>query len=79
MTKYFAHLFASSATALSDSNAPQSEMDREDMKHHIFMLITEGQLQLAPIDPHPQLILDIGTGTGRFSQRRALCVTIADW
>jgi hypothetical protein len=42
----------------------QSEMDREDMKHHISMLITEGQLHLAPIGSNPQVILDIGTGTG---------------
>jgi len=42
----------------------ESEMDREDMKHHISMLLTEGQLHLAPIGPHPQKIIDIGTGTG---------------
>jgi hypothetical protein len=53
-------------------------MDREDMKHHISMLITEGQLHLAPIDPNPQLILDIGTGTGNTSRCGVLCVTIAD-
>ncbi|KAN0123026.1 methyltransferase domain containing protein [Hyaloscypha variabilis] len=42
----------------------ESEMDREDMKHHISMLITEGRLHLAPIDKHPQRAVDIGTGTG---------------
>lgn len=42
----------------------ESEMDREDMKHHISMLITEGRLHLAPIGANPQTILDIGTGTG---------------
>lgn len=42
----------------------ENEMDREDIKHHITMLITKGQLHLAPIDPNPQKILDIGTGTG---------------
>lgn len=41
-------------------------MDREDIKHHISMLITEGQLHLAPIGSKPQKILDIGTGTGNF-------------
>lgn len=40
-------------------------MDREDMKHHISMLLTEGQLHLAPISENPQNILDIGTGTGK--------------
>ncbi|KFY14446.1 hypothetical protein V491_06041, partial [Pseudogymnoascus sp. VKM F-3775] len=42
----------------------EKEMDREDMKHHIFMLITKGRLHLAPIRPDPKVILDIGTGTG---------------
>lgn len=40
-------------------------MDREDMKHHFTMLITEGRLHLAPIGPDPETILDIGTGTGK--------------
>lgn len=39
-------------------------MDREDMKHHISILLTEGRLHLAPIGDRPQKILDIGTGTG---------------
>ncbi|KFY58121.1 hypothetical protein V497_05053 [Pseudogymnoascus sp. VKM F-4516 (FW-969)] len=42
----------------------ENEMDREDMKHHISMLITKGRLHLAPITPDPEVILDIGTGTG---------------
>jgi hypothetical protein len=45
----------------------QFEMDREDMKHHISMLITEGRLTLAPIGEHPQHVIDIGTGTGTSS------------
>jgi ubiquinone/menaquinone biosynthesis C-methylase UbiE len=36
------------------------------MKHHISMLITKGRLHLAPIGPDPEVILDIGTGTGKF-------------
>jgi methylase of polypeptide subunit release factors len=44
-------------------------MDREDMKHHISMLISEGQLHLAPIGPNPQLILDVGTGTGMIADK----------
>lgn len=39
-------------------------MDREDMKHHFTLLITEGRLHLAPIGPSPETILDVGTGTG---------------
>jgi tRNA G46 methylase TrmB len=42
----------------------QTEMDREDIKHHISMLITEGRLHLAPIGKNPQRVVDIGTGTG---------------
>jgi predicted O-methyltransferase YrrM len=42
-------------------------MDREDMKHHISMLITKGRLHLAPVTSDPKLILDIGTGTGMSS------------
>ncbi|KFY77185.1 hypothetical protein V499_03390 [Pseudogymnoascus sp. VKM F-103] len=42
----------------------ENEMDREDMKHHISMLITKGRLHLAPIGADPEVILDIGTGTG---------------
>ena len=39
-------------------------MDREDMKHHMMILVTEGRLHLAPISEKPQRILDVGTGTG---------------
>lgn len=43
-------------------------MDREDMKHHITMLLTEGRLHLAPIGNSPHRVLDIGTGTGNSLQ-----------
>lgn len=39
-------------------------MNREDMKHHSFMLLTEGRLTLAPIEDNLQRVLDLGTGTG---------------
>lgn len=35
-----------------------------DVLGHIFMLILDGKLFLAPIDEHPQRILDLGCGTG---------------
>lgn len=41
-------------------------MDREDMKHHMNMLLMEGRLHLAPIAPKPTKILDVGTGTGKW-------------
>jgi methylase of polypeptide subunit release factors len=34
-----------------------------DLEHHIFLLLLEGELHLAPLSD-PQRILDIGTGTG---------------
>jgi ubiquinone/menaquinone biosynthesis C-methylase UbiE len=46
-------------------NIIKHEMDREDMKHHIVLLLTEGRLHLAPINPKAEKILDIGTGTGK--------------
>lgn len=32
--------------------------------HHLYLLLLEDKLHLAPIGPNPQRILDIGTGTG---------------
>ena len=40
------------------------EQNREDMKHAMLMMLTDGQPFFAPIGTHPQKILDIGTGTG---------------
>lgn len=42
----------------------ETEQDRLDMVHHIFLLILGGKLASAPIPESPQRILDIGTGTG---------------
>ncbi|MCJ1413149.1 hypothetical protein MMC19_007253 [Ptychographa xylographoides] len=42
----------------------ESELDREDMKHHEMMLITEFRLHMAPIPENAEKILDLGTGTG---------------
>ena len=39
------------------------EQDRLDLQHHLFLLSLDGRLNLAPI-VNPQLVLDIGTGTG---------------
>lgn len=40
------------------------EQNREDMKHAIFLEITNGKLFLSPIGKNPQNILDLGTGIG---------------
>lgn len=34
------------------------------MHHHIFLLLLNDALHLAPIGPRPHKILDVGTGTG---------------
>ncbi|KAH8819159.1 S-adenosyl-L-methionine-dependent methyltransferase [Xylogone sp. PMI_703] len=41
----------------------EKEQEREDLKHHVFQLVLNGELHLAPLGT-PQRILDIGTGTG---------------
>ncbi|KAH8812898.1 methyltransferase family protein [Xylogone sp. PMI_703] len=47
------------------------ELDREDMKHHEWMLITDFRLHFAPIGENPQRILDLGTGTGIWAMQTA--------
>ncbi|KAF5130313.1 Secondary metabolism regulator LAE1 [Metarhizium anisopliae] len=39
------------------------EQNREDMKHAMLMMLTEGKPFFSPVGTHPQKILDIGTGT----------------
>ncbi|KAL6232819.1 hypothetical protein BDW75DRAFT_216698 [Aspergillus navahoensis] len=41
----------------------EDELDRMDLEHHIFLLLLDGELHLAPVDD-PQRILDLGTGSG---------------
>ncbi|KAL8671747.1 MAG: hypothetical protein Q9168_003769 [Polycauliona sp. 1 TL-2023] len=41
----------------------EQELERIDIKHHITLLLSGGNLHLAPLH-HPKRILDIGTGTG---------------
>jgi ubiquinone/menaquinone biosynthesis C-methylase UbiE len=65
MMRYIAS--GNSVFTVSANHLLQNEMDREDMKHHFTMLMTEGLLHLAPIGPNPETILDIGTGTGKIS------------
>jgi SAM-dependent methyltransferase len=38
--------------------------DQLGIAHHVFLLLFDGQLFLAPIDPDPHAVLDVGTGTG---------------
>ncbi|KAI8664635.1 hypothetical protein NCS57_00505100 [Fusarium keratoplasticum] len=42
----------------------EEEQDRMDLVHHIYSLLLDGKLYLAPISKSPQRILDLGTGTG---------------
>ena len=42
----------------------EAEQHREDMLHAMMMESTDGRLFYAPINPHPQKVIDLGTGTG---------------
>ncbi|KAF7547507.1 hypothetical protein G7Z17_g7670 [Cylindrodendrum hubeiense] len=42
----------------------EEEQDRMDLVHHIYTLLLEGKLHLAPIGENVQRVLDLGTGTG---------------
>lgn len=55
------HAYQSGSYLLPNDEAEQYRLD---LKHHVFKLILGGKLFCAPIDPNPQRILDIGTGTG---------------
>jgi ubiquinone/menaquinone biosynthesis C-methylase UbiE len=35
-----------------------------DMQHKMWSITLDGKLHLAPIDPNPQNVLDVATGTG---------------
>ncbi|KAF8250897.1 S-adenosyl-L-methionine-dependent methyltransferase [Wilcoxina mikolae CBS 423.85] len=39
------------------------DQDRLDLVHHMYLIILEGRLTLAPIE-NPKRVLDVGTGTG---------------
>ena len=39
-------------------------MDRNDLQHCKFTLLTDDKFFIAPISDHPQKILDLGTGSG---------------
>lgn len=42
----------------------EDEQDRMDLVHHVYSILLDGKLHLAPIDENPQRVLDLGTGTG---------------
>ncbi|PUU83403.1 S-adenosyl-L-methionine-dependent methyltransferase [Tuber borchii] len=45
----------------------QQEIDRLHLQHHMISILFGGRLHWAPINPNPQNILDIGTGTGSWA------------
>jgi 16S rRNA G527 N7-methylase RsmG len=49
---------------LSTSVALVENVDWIDMQHHLWFIALHDQLHLAPINPNPQNVLDMGTGTG---------------
>ncbi|KAE8367216.1 S-adenosyl-L-methionine-dependent methyltransferase [Aspergillus caelatus] len=42
----------------------EAEQDRMGLVHHIYSLLLEGKLHLAPLSESPKRVLDLGTGTG---------------
>jgi len=42
----------------------EREQERMDIVHHMYLLMLDGELHLAPVGPDIQRILDVGTGTG---------------
>ncbi|RSL95097.1 hypothetical protein CDV31_014047 [Fusarium ambrosium] len=55
------HAFRSGSYILPNDD---SEQDRMDLVHHIYRLLLDGELFLAPINKQPRRVLDLGTGTG---------------
>lgn len=49
----------------------ETEQERLDLMHHLFLLFMKGDLFLAPISD-PKKVLDVGTGTGEFYFFRSL-------
>lgn len=45
----------------------QLDVDRSNLKHHMAGLLFDGKLHFAPIGSHPQKILDLGTGSGKWA------------
>jgi ribosomal protein L11 methylase PrmA len=39
------------------------------MKHSMVLELADGKLVHAPIGDHPQKVIDLGTGTGKFHVR----------
>lgn len=39
-------------------------LDHLELGHHLYLLVLQGELYLAPISKHVQDVLDVGTGTG---------------
>lgn len=43
----------------------EKEQERLNLQHHLWMLVLQDKLYLAPLEKAPHRVLDIGTGTGR--------------
>jgi ubiquinone/menaquinone biosynthesis C-methylase UbiE len=41
-----------------------SANEQLDIGHHVYLMLLDNKLFLAPIPPHPQKVLDVATGTG---------------
>lgn len=45
----------------------EAEQERLDLQHHIYLLVSGGRLYRAPLPPHVDRVLDVGTGTGKWA------------
>ncbi|WQF89316.1 Putative S-adenosyl-L-methionine-dependent methyltransferase superfamily [Colletotrichum destructivum] len=54
------------ATQTTEYWAPNDDQQNEglDIIHNALLMLLDDRLYLAPIDDHPQRVLDVGTGTG---------------
>jgi hypothetical protein len=55
---------------LGTSSAEREAYTLTILSHHMYTLMLENKLFLAPIDLNPQQVLDIGTGTGIWAMFR---------
>ncbi|TVY46435.1 Secondary metabolism regulator [Lachnellula occidentalis] len=56
----------------------EEELDRIDLKHRLYTMLLGEKLFLAPIQPNPQRILDLGTGSGIWAIDMADAYTSAE-
>ncbi|TVY94098.1 Secondary metabolism regulator [Lachnellula willkommii] len=74
------HMGKQAREPLSQYGMPidEEELDRIDLKHRLYTMLLGEKLFLAPIQPNPQRILDLGTGSGIWAIDMADAYTSAE-